>query len=132
MKNRHIGELKIVNERSLMNYKSSVDDLIFDRTNELTFNFKNYSIDVHESAIKLRADKTIEIECWFYNDNLFTAYKNKDKVVTLEVKGMLVNAKDSSKIFPYLQTYRKYKIVSVQGSFECDGHWIYILRPYLF
>lgn len=50
----------------------------------------------------------------------------------LEVKGILVNIKDVSKMFPFLQTYKKYKFVSVQGSFECDDkHWIYILKPCL-
>ena len=98
----------------------------------MTFNFKKYSIDVHESIVKLRADGTIEIECCFYNDKLFNAYKNKDKIMILEVKGILVNIKDVSKMFPFLQTYKKYKFVSAQGSFECDDkHWIYILKPCL-
>lgn len=131
MKNRHIGELKIVNEDSLMNYKGSTDDLILERTNELTFNFKEYSIDVHESVIKLQEDGTLKITCCFYNDKLFNAYKHKDKILTLEVKGMLVDVKNKSKIFPYSQTYKKYKFISVQGSFDCDGHWIYILKPCL-
>lgn len=131
MKDRHIGDLKIISEGSFMNYNGSTNDLIFDRTNELTFNFKKYSIDVHESTVTLQADKTIKIECWFYNDKLFTAYKNRDKLMTLEIKGTLINAKNSSKIFPCLQTYKKYRIVSVQGSFECDKHWVYILKPCL-
>ena len=132
MNNKHIGELKIVHEGSLINYRDSTDDLIFERINELTLNFKKYSIDVHESTIKLQEDGTLKIECWFYNDKLFNAYKHKDKILTLEVKGILVDVKDKSKIFPYSQTYKKYKFISVQGSFEYDGHWVYILRPYLF
>lgn len=131
MKNRHIGELKIVNEYSLMNYKGSTDDLIFERANELTLNFKKYSIDVHESVIKLQEDGTLKIKCYFYNDKLFNAYKHKDKILTLEVKGMLVNVRNDSKMFPYSQIYKKYKFISVQGSFNCDGHWIYILKPCL-
>lgn len=132
MKNRHIGELKVVHENSLMNYSGSIDDLIFERVTELTFNFKKYPIDVHESIVKLRADGTIEIECCFYNDKLFTAYKHKDKILTLEVKGTLVDAKNNSKILPYLQTYKKYKFVSMQGSFDVDNNWVYILKPCLF
>lgn len=132
MKNRHIGELKIANEGNLMNYKGSTDNLIFDRINELTFNFKKYSIDVHECIVKLQADGTIRIECCLYDNKLFNSYKNKDKIMILEVKGILVNIKDVSKMFPFLKTYKKYKFVSVQGSFECDDkHWIYILKPCL-
>lgn len=86
MKNRHIGELKIANEGNLMNYKGSTDNLIFDRINELTFNFKKYSIDVHECIVKLQADGTIRIECCLYDNKLFNSYKNKDKIMILEVK----------------------------------------------
>lgn len=132
MKNRHIGELKIVNEGNLMNYKGSTDGLIFDGTNELTFNFKKYSIDVHECIVKLQADGTIRIECCLYDNKLFNSYKNKDKIMILEVKGVLINIKDISKMFSFSQTYKKYKFVSVQCSFECDDkHWIYILKPCL-
>lgn len=131
MNHKHVGELKIIDDKSFMNYKGLVDDLIFDRTNELTFNFKKYSIDIHESIVELQEDGTIKIECLFYNNKLYNAYKHKDKIVTLEVKGMLVNINDKSKMFPYLQIYKKYKFMSVQGSFEYDGHWIYILKPCL-
>ena len=131
MKNRHIGELKIVNEDSFMDYKCSTDDLIFNRTTKLIFNFKKHSIDVQGSVIKLQEDGTLKIECGFYNDKLFNAYRHKDKILTLEVKGILADINDTSKLFPYSQTYKKYKFISVQGSFECDGYWIYILRPCL-
>lgn len=107
MKNRHIGELKVVHENSLMNYSGSIDDLIFERVTELTFNFKKYSIDVHESIVKLRADGTIEIECCFYNDKLFTAYKHKDKILTLEVKGTLVDAKKTIQRYSHICKHTK-------------------------
>ena len=107
MKNRHIDELKIVNEYSLMNYKGSTDDLILERTNELTFNFKKYSIDVHESVIKLQEDGTLKIECCFYNDKLFNAYKHKDKILTLEVKGVLVDVKKQIKDIPVFTNIQK-------------------------
>lgn len=129
MKDKHIVELKIFHANTLNRYKEDMNNLIFDKTTELTLYVNGRTIDIHEFYIELLDDGCIKIDCCFYNDGLFDFYKNKNKIHKMEEKGFFVNYNNVTELLPYIRMYKNYKIKSVSGGSKCDESWTYILKP---
>ena len=120
----HLCEFKVPSDKP----KS---DIVLYRINELIFEFENYRISVDGGCIcnvTITPTENIVIEHVLFDANLYNAYVNNDKIVSIIEKGLYFNATNKDEEIRYETSYRNYRIKSVSGSKVQDVNWTYVLE----
>ena len=120
----HLCEFKVPSDKP----KS---DIVLYRINELIFEFEDYRISVDGGSIcnvTITPTENIVIEHGLFDANLYNAYVNNDKIVSIIEKGSYLCATNKDEEIRYETSYRNYRIKSVSGSKVQDINWTYILE----
>ena len=120
----HLCELRVPSDKP----KS---DMIFYRIYELVFEFEDYMFSVKGSCIyniTVTPTENIVIEHGLFDANLYNAYVNNDKIISIIEKGSYFDATNKDEEIRYETSYRNYRIKSVSGSKVQDVNWTYVLE----
>ena len=120
----HLCEFKVPSDKQ----KS---DIVLYRINELIFEFEDYRISVDGGCIcnvTITPTENIVIEHGLFDANLYNAYVNNDKIVSIIEKGLYFNATNKDEEIRYETSYRNYRIQSVSGSKVQNVNWTYVLE----
>ena len=120
----HLYEVKVPSDKP----KS---DMVLYRIYELVFEFEDYTFSVKGNCIcniTVTPTENIVIEHGLFDANLYNAYVNNDKIVSIIEKGSYFNATNKDEEIRYETSYRNYRIKSVSGSKVQDVNWTYILE----
>lgn len=120
----HLCEFKVPSDKP----KS---DMILYRIYELIFEFEDYMFSVNGNCIcnvTITPTENIVIEHCLFDANLFNAYVNNDKIISIIEKGSYIDARNKCDEIKYETSYRNYRIKSVSGSKVQDVNWTYVLE----
>lgn len=121
---KHLCEFKVPRDKS----KS---DMQLYRIYEIVFEFESYTISINGAClcdISLTPEENIIIRHRLFDANLYNAYVDNDKIVSIIERGSYFDARNKDDEINYETSYRNYRIKSVSGSkLSCDN-WIYVLE----
>ena len=106
-------------------------DMVLYRIYELVFEFEDYMFSINGNCIyniTVTPTENIVIEHVLFDANLYNAYVNNDKIVSIIEKGLYFNATNKDEEIRYETSYRNYRIKSVSGSKVQDVNWTYVLE----
>lgn len=120
---KHLGEMKVQDNISkVVMFPERIDKLIL--------NFKKYTIVIGNGCVKdlsITGKDTLILECLF-NADLYNAYVNENKILSITEKGVYLSPKDRNIEFTYETSYKNYKIKSAFGSRVSGSCWTYVLE----
>ena len=120
----HLCEFKVPSDKP----KS---DMVLYRINELIFEFEDYRISVDGGCIcnvTITPTENIVIEHGLFDANLFNAYVNNDKIISIIERGSYFDARNKDEEIKYETSYTNYRIKTAFGSKVQDVNWTYILE----
>lgn len=120
----HLCEIKVPSDKP----KS---DMVLYRIYELVFEFEDYMFSVDGTCIcnvTITPTENIVIEHGLFDANLYNAYVNNDKIVSIIEKGSYFDARNKNEEIKYETSYVNYRIKNVFGSKVQNINWTYVLE----